>query len=100
MDLPQKLGNVRTCDRLVISVERLSKENMEVFWKIAPKLGLMPDQQHAQIHGHRAAQKSEQHEHLFGNAELDVVELGKELVVNADHNRDDRHDGHVDQGDQ
>ena len=44
MELPQKLGNVRTCDRLVISVERLSKENMEVFWKIAPKLGLMPEQ--------------------------------------------------------
>lgn len=44
MDLPMKLGNITSCDRLVLSVERLSKENMEVFWKIAPKLGLMPEQ--------------------------------------------------------
>ncbi|MBQ3030837.1 MAG: hypothetical protein IJD24_06395 [Agathobacter sp.] len=44
MELPQKLGNVRNCDKLVLSVERLSKENMEVFWKIAPKLGLLPEQ--------------------------------------------------------
>ncbi len=44
MDLPLKLGNVTTCDRLILSVERLSKENMEVFWKIAPKLGLLPEQ--------------------------------------------------------
>ena len=44
MELPQKLGNVSTCDKLVLSVERLSKENMEVFWKIAPKLGLLPEQ--------------------------------------------------------
>ena len=44
MELPMKLGNVPRCDRLVLSVERLSRENMEVFWKIAPKLGLRPDQ--------------------------------------------------------
>ncbi len=44
MDLPMKLGNVSSCDRLVLSVERLSKENMEVFWRIAPKLGLLPEQ--------------------------------------------------------
>jgi len=44
MDLPMKLGAVSGCDRLVLSVERLSKENMEVFWKIAPKLGLLPEQ--------------------------------------------------------
>ncbi len=44
MDLPQKLGNVSTCDRLILSVERLSRANMEVFWKIAPKLGLLPEQ--------------------------------------------------------
>lgn len=44
MDLPQKLGNTAGCDRLVLSVERLSRANMEVFWKIAPKLGLLPEQ--------------------------------------------------------
>ena len=44
MDLPQKLGNISTCDRLILSVERLSRANMEVFWKIAPKLGLLPEQ--------------------------------------------------------
>ena len=30
MDLPKKLGTVPVCDRLILSVERLSKENMEV----------------------------------------------------------------------
>lgn len=44
MDLPLKLGTVPRVDRLVLSVDRLSKENMEVFWKIAPKLGLLPEQ--------------------------------------------------------
>ena len=44
MELPMKLGNVTSCDRLILTVERLSRENMEVFWKIAPKLGLRPDQ--------------------------------------------------------
>lgn len=44
MDLPLKLGTVPGIDRVVLSVERLSKENMEVFWKIAPKLGLLPEQ--------------------------------------------------------
>ena len=44
MELPLKLNHIRTCDKLVLSVERLSKENMEVFWKIAPKLGLLPQQ--------------------------------------------------------
>ena len=44
MDLPLKLGTVPYFDRVVLSVERLTKENMEVFWKIAPKLGLLPEQ--------------------------------------------------------
>lgn len=44
MELPLKLGTVPSIDRVVLSVERLSKENMEVFWKIAPKLGLLPEQ--------------------------------------------------------
>lgn len=37
-ELPQKLGNAAKADRLVITVERLTKENMEVFWKVAEKL--------------------------------------------------------------
>ena len=44
MDLPLKLGTVSCIDRVVLSVEKLSKKNMEVFWKIAPKLGLLPEQ--------------------------------------------------------
>ena len=44
MDLPLKLGTLPGIDRVVLSVDRLSKENMEVFWKIAPKLGLLPEQ--------------------------------------------------------
>lgn len=40
MGLPQKLGNYSKMDRLVITVERLSRENMEVFWKVAAKLEL------------------------------------------------------------
>ena len=42
--LPQKLGNYSGFDKLVITVERLTKENMEMFWKIMPKLGLKPEQ--------------------------------------------------------
>lgn len=42
--LPQKLGNPVYCDRLVITVDRLSKENMELFWRIAPKIGFSKDQ--------------------------------------------------------
>lgn len=44
IQLPQKLGNPSYCDRLVITVERLSRENMDLFWKIAPELGLDKDQ--------------------------------------------------------
>lgn len=42
--LPNKLGNTCDFDRLVITVDRLSKENMDMFWRIMPKLGLKPDQ--------------------------------------------------------
>ena len=42
--LPNKLGNTSGFDRLVITVDRLSKENMDMFWRIMPKLGLKPDQ--------------------------------------------------------
>lgn len=42
--LPNKLGNTCDFDRLVITVDRLSKENMDMFWRIMPKLGLKPNQ--------------------------------------------------------
>ena len=42
--LPNKLGNTCDFDRLVITVDRLSKENMDMFWRIMPKLGLKPEQ--------------------------------------------------------
>ena len=44
IQLPQKLGNPSYYDRLVITVERLSRENMELLWKIAAKLGLGKEQ--------------------------------------------------------
>ena len=43
-DLPRKLGNLPYYDKVIVSVERLSKENMEVFWQIASKLGLSQEQ--------------------------------------------------------
>lgn len=43
ISLPQKLGNSITCDRLVITVDRLSKENMDMFWRILPKLDIPAD---------------------------------------------------------
>ncbi len=42
--LPHKLGNATEFDKLVITVDRLTKENMEMFWKILPKLGLKSEQ--------------------------------------------------------
>lgn len=44
MDLPLKLGNLPRIDKVILTVDRLYKENMQVFWKIAPKLGLAKDQ--------------------------------------------------------
>ena len=41
--LPQKLGNASGCDRLVLTTERLSKENMELFWRIAARIGFPKD---------------------------------------------------------
>lgn len=42
--LPQKLGNPIYCDRLVITVDHLTRENMDLLWRIAPKLGFSKDQ--------------------------------------------------------
>lgn len=44
IQLPQKLGNPTYCDRIVITMERLSRENMEVFWEISQRLGLKKEQ--------------------------------------------------------
>lgn len=43
MDLPLKLGNVARADRIAITVDRLTRENMEVFWKVAARLELPSD---------------------------------------------------------
>ena len=44
MELPQKLGNANHCDRLVLTIERLSRENMDLFWGIANMLKLSRNQ--------------------------------------------------------
>ncbi len=44
IDLPLKLGRGGHIDRLVLTVERLNRENMEVFWRIAAGLELTEDQ--------------------------------------------------------
>lgn len=40
MALPAKMGNPAVCDKLVITIERLTKENMRMLWSILPRLGL------------------------------------------------------------
>jgi hypothetical protein len=40
MDLPQKLSDSAPFDRLVLTVERLDRENMELFWKVAARLDI------------------------------------------------------------
>ncbi len=40
MLLPQRLGNAMRVKKLVITMEHLDREIFDVFWKIAPKLGL------------------------------------------------------------
>lgn len=44
MNLPWMLGNVKNNTKVIFSIERLSKEYMEVFWKAAPRLGLSREQ--------------------------------------------------------
>ena len=43
MELPQKLGNYADIACVVLTVDRLTKENMETFWKVAAKLELTSD---------------------------------------------------------
>ncbi|MCM1282261.1 MAG: DUF5716 family protein [Muribaculaceae bacterium] len=43
IELPQKLGSPGAMGTLVLSVERLNKENMEVFWRVASLLSIPPD---------------------------------------------------------
>ena len=40
LELPAKLGNSTEYDKLVLTVEKLNRENMEVFWEVAAKLGI------------------------------------------------------------
>lgn len=44
IDLPLTLGGGGHIDRLVLTVDRLTRENMEVFWKIASRLELSANQ--------------------------------------------------------
>ncbi|MCD7708705.1 MAG: DUF5716 family protein [Clostridiales bacterium] len=44
MELPQKLDPTASPDRLVLTVAKLTQENMEVFWKVAAKLGFLAEQ--------------------------------------------------------
>ena len=40
ISLPQKLGRSVSFNKVVITLERLTKENMDMFWRIVPKMGL------------------------------------------------------------
>lgn len=51
--LTQRLGNPSHYERLVFTVEKLTKENMQLFWWIAGELEL--DQEHFSIIDHKAA---------------------------------------------
>ena len=42
--LPRKTGMTAPYTKLVISLERLTRENMELFWRILPKLGFTSEQ--------------------------------------------------------
>ena len=44
IDLPLKLGNGGHIDRLVLTVDRLTRETMDVFWKVASRLELTAEQ--------------------------------------------------------
>lgn len=44
MELPMKLGTISAYDMLIITVEQLTKEYVELFWSILPKIGVMPEQ--------------------------------------------------------
>ena len=44
VSLPQKLGNPENCDKLVITLDRLTKENMELFWRILTLINLQTEQ--------------------------------------------------------
>lgn len=42
--LPRKAGMTAPYTKLVICIERLNRENMDLFWRILPKLGLSAEQ--------------------------------------------------------
>lgn len=78
--LPEKMGNPMEFDRLVITLERLNKENMELFWRIAPKLELDKTQftiiDHKESFYYFALNQPEElwlHDVYLFECELDVV---------------------------
>ncbi len=44
IQLTQRLGAVGDFDKLVICVDRLSRDNMDLFWRVSEKLGLSKEQ--------------------------------------------------------
>lgn len=43
IELPQKLGTAGAMEKLVLAVERLTKEKMEIFWRVASLLSVPAD---------------------------------------------------------
>ena len=44
MAIPHKFSNIDSCDKLIVAVETLTKDCMEMFWRIVPKIGLKTEQ--------------------------------------------------------
>ena len=44
IELSEKLENPGNCSKLVVTVERLTRENMDVLWQVSEKLGLSREQ--------------------------------------------------------
>ena len=60
-------------------------------------LGLVTDEKHTNVHRHRTAQCGKNEKAFFGNSQLDVVQLGDQLVINANNDGQHRHDAHEEQ---
>ena len=63
-------------------------------------LGLVADEVHGDIHGHRTADSRPDEQGLLGNAELDVIPLGNLFIVDADRDGADRDHDDVSEEDQ
>ena len=53
-------------------------------------LGLMTDQQHTEKHRHRAARRRDQKQRALGDPQTDAIQLGKQFIIDADHDGKDR----------